>query len=179
MEEERAPERDQQAYTNMTIASLTIASLLNAHIATINSERQALWLRFTAMLLANALLYGFSLQLQAPTTLHACFVAGFGWALCMAWLVLTISSFRLFSLQIDAASRFARPQLEGIDEYANPVNVVWHTSPMIIGIQRRVARRPHWQFRAMVFVIVLFMLAYAFWLTHHIYYIFVFVEGPR
>jgi hypothetical protein len=71
MEEERAPERDQQAYTNMTIARLTIASLLNAHIATINSERQALWLCFTAMLLANALLYGFSLQLQAPTTLQA------------------------------------------------------------------------------------------------------------
>lgn len=179
MEEERAPERDQQAYTNMTLASLTIASLLNAHIATINSERQALWLRFTAMLLANALLYGSSLQVQAPTTLQVAFVAGFGWALCMAWLVLTISGFRLFSLQIDAASRFAQRQLEGIDEYANPVNVLWHTNPMIIGIQWRVPRRPSWQFRAMVFVIVLFVLAYAFWLTHHIYYIFVFVEGPR
>jgi hypothetical protein len=179
MKEERAPERDQQAYTNMTIASLTIASLLNAHIATINSERQALWLRFTAMLLANALLYGFSLQLQAPTTLQAAFVAGFGWALCMAWLVLTISGFRLFSLQIDAASRFAQRQLEGIDEHANPVNLLWHTNPMIIGIQWRVPRRPSWQFRAMVFVIILFMLAYAFWLTHHVYYIFVFVEGPR
>jgi hypothetical protein len=178
MEEERAPERGQLAYTNMTIAHLTIASLLNAHIATINSERQALWLRFTAMLLANALLYGFSLQLQAPTTLQAAFVAGFGWALCMAWLVLTISGFRLFSLQIDAASRFAQEQLEGIDEYANPVNLLY-TNSMIIGIQWRVPRRPLWQFRAMVFVIVLFMLAYASWLTHHIYYIFVFVEGPR
>jgi hypothetical protein len=179
MEEERAPERDQQAYINMTIARLTVASLLNAHIATINSERQALWLRFTAMLLANALLYGFSLQLQAPTTLQAAFVAGLGWALCLAWLVLTISGFRLFSLQIDAASQFAQRQLEGIDEYANPVNLLWHTNPMIIGIQWRVPRRPQWQLRAMVFVIVLFMLAYAFWVTHHIYYIFVFVEGPR
>jgi hypothetical protein len=179
MEEERAPERGQQAYINMTIARLTVASLLNAHIATINSERQALWLRFTAMLLANALLYGFSLQLQAPTTLQAAFVAGFGWALCLAWLVLTVSSFRLFSLQIDAASQFAQPQLEGIDEYANPVNLLWHLNPMIIGIHRRVARRPRWQLRAMVFVIVLFMLAYAFWLAHHVYYIFVFVEGPR
>jgi hypothetical protein len=174
MEEKRAPEMDQQEYTNMTIASL-----LNTHIATINSERQALWLGFTAMLLANALLYGFSLQLQAPTTLQAAFVAGFGWALCMAWLVLTISGFRLFSLQLDAASRFARRQLEGIDEYANPVNLLLHSNPMIISVQWRVPRRPHWQFRAMVFVIVLFMLAYAFWLTHHIYYIFVFVEGPR
>jgi uncharacterized membrane protein len=97
----------------------------------------------------------------------------------MAWLVLTIGGFRLFSLQIDAASQLAQRQLEGIDEYANPVNLLWHTNPMIIGIQWRVPRRPRWQFRAMVFVIVLFMLAYGFWLTHHIYYIFVFVEGPR
>jgi hypothetical protein len=174
MEERKAPERSQQEYGNMTIASL-----LNAHVATINSERQALWLRFTAMLLANALLYGFSLQLEAPTTLQAAFAAGFGWALCMAWLVLTISGFRLFSLQLDAASQFARRQLEGIDEYANPVNLLWHTSPMIISVQWREPRSPRWHFRAMVFVIVLFMLAYAFLLSHHIYYIFVFVEGPR
>src|SRR5262245_35324605 len=95
MEERKAAERDQQEYTNVTIVSL-----LNAHIATINSERQALWLRFTAMLMTNAFLYGYSQQLQAPTTLQAAFAAGFGWALCMAWLVLTISGFRLFSLQL-------------------------------------------------------------------------------
>jgi hypothetical protein len=174
MEERRAPERGQQEYTN-----ITIASLLNAHIATVNSERQALWLRFTAMLMANALLYGFSQQLQAPTTLQAAFAAGFGWALCMAWLVLTISGFRLFNLQIDAASRFAKPQLDRIDEYANPVNLLWYTNPLVIGVEWREPRRPRWQFRAMVFVILLFMLAYAFWLGHHIYYIFVFIEGPR
>ena len=45
MEERKAAERNQQEYTDVTIASL-----LNAHTATINSERQALWLRFTAML---------------------------------------------------------------------------------------------------------------------------------
>ena len=50
---------------------------------------------------------------------------------------------------------------------------------MIISVQWREPRSTRWQFRAMVFVIVLFMLAYAFWLTHHIYYIFVFFEGPR
>jgi hypothetical protein len=174
MEEKGSLERDQQAYTDMKIANL-----LNGHIATINSERQALWLRYTAMLLANALLYGFFIQLQAPTTLQAAFAAGFGWALCMAWLVLTVSGFRLFSLQVDAASRFAKPQLEGIDEYANPVNLQWYADPTLIGIQWRVPRRPRWQFRTMVFVIVLFMLAYAFWFVHHLYYMFVFIEGPR
>jgi hypothetical protein len=174
MEEKRSLDRDQQAYSDVTIARL-----LNVHIAALNSERQVLWLGYTAMLLANALLYGFFIQLEAPTTLQAAFAAGFGWALCMAWLVLTISGFRLFSLQVDAASRFAKPQLEGIDEYANPVNLLWETDPMLIGIQWRVPRKPRWQFRAMVFIIALFMLAYGFGLAHHLYYIFVFVEGPR
>ena len=174
MEEKGSLERDQQTYTNMTIASL-----LDAHIATINSERQAVWLRYMAMLLTNAILYSSFVQLQAPTTLQTIFAAGFGWALCMAWLVLTISSFRLFTLQLDAASHFARLQLAAISEYANPVNIEQNLDPSLIGFQWRVPRRDRWQFRTVVFVIVLFMFAYTFWLAHHLYYIFIFVEGPQ
>jgi hypothetical protein len=178
MEEKGSLEADQQEYTK-TIASLTTASLLNAHIATINSERQCLWLRFTAMLLANALLYGFFLQLQAPTTLQAVFAAGFGWALCMTWLILTIGSYHLLISQLEAAGAFAKFQLAAISKYANPVNIELDAEPILIGFEWRRSRRNQWQFLTMVFVIVLFMLAYAFWLIHHIYYIFVFVEGPR
>jgi hypothetical protein len=152
---------------------------LNAHIAAINAERQVLALRYSVILLANALLYGFFLQLQAPTTLQVGFGAGFGWVFCMAWLVLTVSDFRLFTLQLDAASAFARPQFEEIQEYANPVNLQRYTDPLLVGVQWRGPRSPVWQFRTMLGVIFLFMLAYAFWLVHHIYYIFIFVEGPR
>jgi hypothetical protein len=174
MEERGTLQEAHQAYFN-----LTIASLLNAHIVTISSERQALWLRYTAMLLANALLYGFFIQLQAPTTLQIGFAAGFGWVLCMAWLVLTVSGFRSFMLQLDAASAFAEPRLEAIHEFANPINSYRTSDPILIGIQWREPRRESWQLRAMVFVIFLFMLAYAFWLAHHLYYMFIFVEGPR
>ena len=174
MEEKGSLEREQQTYPNMTIASL-----LDAHIATINSERQAVWLRYMAMLLTNALLYGSFTQLQAPTTLQTVFAAGFGLALCMAWLVLTINSFRLFTLQLNAASRFARLQLATISEHANPVNIEQSLDPTLLSFQWRVPRRNRWQFRTMVFVIVLFMLAYTFWLAHHLYYIFIFLEGPR
>jgi hypothetical protein len=179
MEEKRPLEKDQQDYIDRTIAMLTIASLLNAHIATINSERQGLWLRFTAMLLANALLFGFFLQLQAPTTLQALLAAGFGWALCMTWLILTISSFDLLILQLEAAGTFAKLELATISKYANPVNIELDAEPFLIGFELRRARRNQWQFLTTVFIIVLFMLAYAFWLTHHIYYIFIFAEGPR
>jgi hypothetical protein len=174
MEEKGSLDKAQQASANMIVATL-----LNAHIATINSERQVVWLRYMAMLLTNALLYGSLMQLQAPTTLQTILAVGFGWALCLAWLVLTISSSRQFTLQLEAASRFARLQLATISEYANPMNIGQDPDPVLIGFQWRVLRKTRWQFCAMVFVIVLFMLAYASWLAHHLYYIFVFVEGPR
>ena len=174
MEERGSPQEAHQAYFNMTIASL-----LNAHIVTIGSERQALWLRYTAMLLANALLYGSFVQLQAATTLQVGFAAGFGWALCIAWLALTVSGFRSFIRQLDAASAFAIPQLDAIHEFANPVNSFRYSDPLLIGIQWRGPQRAPGQLRIMVFVIILFMLAYAFWLAHHLYYMFIFAEGPR
>jgi hypothetical protein len=174
MEEKGALERDQQAYSYMTIARL-----LNAHIAAVNSERQALWLGYAAMLLANALLYGFFIQLQAPTTLQAAFATGFGWAFCMTWLILTISSFRQFMLQLDTARDFARLQLAAINRYANPVNIEEDIEPLLVGFESRRPRGNRLRFLTMIFVIFLFMFAYAFWFTHHLYYIFVFFEGPR
>jgi hypothetical protein len=174
MEEKGALERDQQAYTKTTIARL-----LNAHIAAINSERQALWLVYTAMLLANTLLYGFIIQLPAPTTLQAAFLTGFGWVLCMTWLILTVSSFRQFIQQLDAASDFAKWELAAISKYANPVNIEEDFEPLLIGFESRRPRGNRLRFLTMIFVIFLFMLAYIFWLVHHVYYIFVFVEGPR
>jgi hypothetical protein len=107
---------------HLPYANMTMASLLNAHIANVNSERQALWLRYGTMLQANALLYGFFLTAGTLTTLQVAFAAGLGLALCMTWLVMTISSFRLFSLRLDVTSRLARSELDAISEYANPVS---------------------------------------------------------
>ena len=149
---------------------MTIASLLNAHIAAINSERQALWLRFATMLQTNAIIYGFFMTARALTTLQVSFAAGFGLALCMAWLVMTISGFRLFSLRLDMASRLAQSELAAIDEYANPINTA---------IRWRYGPRGRWLFPMMVLTIVVFMLAYAFLLAHYLYYAIVFFEGPR
>jgi hypothetical protein len=180
MEGEGPLERIQQEYTNIhqQYTNIMIASLLNAHIATINSERQVIWRLFTAMMLANALLYGFFLQLEAPTRLQVIFAVGLGGALCMAWLILTISSFRLFMLQLDAAGGFARFQLAQISKYANPALIEEEFDPLIIGIEWRRTRRIYWIFYTMLFVIILFIVAYALWLVHHLYYIFIFNEGP-
>lgn len=164
-------EKQEYVTTNhLPYNSMTMASLLNAHIAAVNSERQSLWLRYGNMLQANALLYGFFMTARALTTLQVGFVAGFGLVLCMTWLVLTISGFRLFSLRLDVASRLARSEFAAIDEYANPANTAVHW---------RYGPRGRWLFPMMVLVIVFFMLAYAFLLAHHLYYMFMFVEGPR
>jgi hypothetical protein len=164
---------EQQAYmitNHLPYGNITMASLLNAHIAAINSERQALWLRYGTMLQTNALLYGFFMTARALTTLQVSFAAGFGLALCMTWLVLTISGFRLFSLRLDVASRLAQSELAAIDEYANPMNtaIPWRYGP-----------RGRWLLPMMVLIIVLFMLAYVFLLAHYLYYAIVFFEGPR
>jgi hypothetical protein len=163
MDERVMPGTDQAPHADMVIASL-----LNAHISTINSEQQAIWQRYTAMLLANTVVFGVFTQVQAPTTPQVYFVSGFGVALCVAWLVSTISGFRWFSRRLEASKRFAWPALTAIEAYANPVN---------IGTDWAQGRR--WIARMAVFVIGLFILAYAFLLAHHLYYTLLFFEGPR
>jgi hypothetical protein len=149
---------------------LVITSLVNAHVSIINTERQALWQRYSAMLLANAVLLGFFTQLQPPTRLQVYFASGFGLVLCLAWLVLTVHGFRLFLMRLDLSSRFAWSELSALDEYANPIT---------IGIDWVGGPRGGWMFRKALIVIGLFMLAYTFLLAHHFYYIFIFFEGPR
>jgi hypothetical protein len=164
MEERRLSTKDQ-----LPSADIAIISLLDEHISIINSERQALWQVYAAMLVANAITLGFFSREQGSTTLQVYFASGFGFALCIAWLVLTISGFAMFFIRLDASRHFSWSQLAALGEDANPLNndIYWAQRP-----------RDRWMFRMAVFVIVLFMLAYAFLLAHHLYYTMVFFEGP-
>jgi hypothetical protein len=147
---------------------LVSTSLLAAHIALITAERQALWQRYTALLLANAILLGFFTQLQAPTKIQVYFVSGFGVALCLAWLISTISGMRLSVFRLDAAGRFAWSELSALEEDANP---------LLIDIQLAPWSQGDWGFRMAIAIIGLFMLGYLFVLVHYLYYMFFFVEG--
>jgi hypothetical protein len=149
---------------------VVIMSLFYAHISIINSERQAIWQGYAAMLVANAIILGVFSREQALTTLQMYSVSGFGLALCMAWLVLTTSGFRTLFMRLDASRHSSWSQVAALDEYANPFNVDAHWAQM---------PRGRWMFGTAVFVIVLFMLAYVLLLAHHVYYTVVFFEGPR
>jgi hypothetical protein len=164
MEEPRFSMRDQ-----LRSADVMLIRLLEAHILILNSERQALWQTYGAMLLANAIILGVFPRQQGPTPLHVYFASGFGLALCLAWLVLTINGFARFFMRLDASSHFSWSQLADLGEYANPFDIDNHWASRLRG--RRM-------FRMAVFVIVLFMLAYVFLLAHHLYYTLVFFEGP-
>ena len=144
-------------------------NLFEAHIAMIQLEQQGLWQRYTAMLLAEAIILGSFGWVQAPTALQVYFVSGFGLALCTAWFVSTVSGSKLLVMRLDAASQFAWASLTMHDEYANP----------IYGIKRRYGHQGGWIVAMALGVIGLFMCAHLFLLAHHLYYRFLFFEGPR
>jgi hypothetical protein len=164
MEEQPIPIRGHSPFPDSVIMSL-----LDAHISIINSERQAIWQSYAAMLVANAIILGIFSREQPPTRLQVYFASGFGLALCIAWLVLTVNGFAMFFMRLDASSHLFGSQLGALGEYANPFNVdaPWAQMP-----------RGRWVFRMAVFVVVLFMLAYTFLLAHYLYYTLFFFEGP-
>jgi hypothetical protein len=163
---------EQQQVTNsarLPAVDIGIASLFNTQIVMIHLEQQALWQRYTAMLVAEAILVGSFGWVQAPTALQVYFASGFGLALCVAWLVITVSGYKLGVMRLDVASHFALVYLARFGEHVNP----------IAGSQWRYRRKNGWILWIALCVIGLFMLAHAFVLVHYLYYTVLFFEGPR
>jgi hypothetical protein len=163
---------EQQKVTDgvrLPVVDIGIASLFNTQIAMLHSEQQALWQRYTAMLIAEAILLGSFGWVQAPTAFQVYFASGFGLALCMAWLVTTVSGYKLCAMRLEVASHFALVYLARFDEHINPID----------GSQWRYRRKNGLILWMALCVIGLFMLAHAFVLAHHLYYRFLFFEGPR
>jgi hypothetical protein len=146
-----------------------LASLFNTQIALMQGEQQALWQRYTAMLVAEAILVGSFGWVQTPTALQVYFAAGFGWALCLAWLLTTVSGYRLCMTRLEAARQFAVVYLARPDDYSDPIS----------GVQWHYRRQSGWLWWLALGIIGLFMLAHTFVLVHYLYYRFVFFEGPR
>jgi hypothetical protein len=163
---------EQQKVTNgarVPGVDIGIASLFNTQIAMIHLEQQALWQRYTAILVAEAILVGSFGWVQAPTALQVYFASGFGLALCLAWLVTTVSGYKLWVTRLDEASHFALMYLARFDDYDTPV----------VGSQWLYRRKHGWILWMALCIIALFMLAHAFVLVHYLYYRFLFFEGPR
>jgi hypothetical protein len=122
-------------------SDISMTGLFNAHVALLNSERQTIWQRYSAMLIANSFILGF-LDRQRPV-----FAALVGILLCAAWAIMTWSGYRLFLLEMAEMRRFVWP---GLPSGANPI------APSL-------AYRDagDWIYRMAWFVIALFGIAYA------------------
>ena len=163
---------EQQQVTNSTrlpAVDIGLASLFNTQITMIHLEQQTLWQRYTAMLVTEAILVGTFEWVQAPTAFQVYFASGFGLALCLAWLIITVSGYKLCVMRLDVASHFTLVYLARFGEHVNP----------IAGGQWRYRRKNGWILWMALCVIGLFMLGHAFVLAHYLYYRFLFVEGPR
>jgi hypothetical protein len=44
------------------LSDISMTGLFNAHVATINSERQAIWQRYNIMVFANSIIFAFSVS---------------------------------------------------------------------------------------------------------------------
>lgn len=122
-------------------SDICMTGLFSAHVALLNSERQTIWQRYSAMLIANSFILGF-LDRQRPV-----FAALVGILLCAAWAIMTWSGYRLFLLEMAEMRRFVWP---GLPSGANPI------APSL-------AYRDagDWIYRMAWFVIALFGIAYA------------------
>jgi hypothetical protein len=68
-------------------SDIALTGLFNAHMALINSERQAIWQRFTAMLIGNSIILNFLAAGPSPGRpwYEVIIGAWFGIVLCVCW----------------------------------------------------------------------------------------------
>jgi hypothetical protein len=121
-------------------SDISMTALFSSHVAMLNSERQAIWQRYSAMLVANSFFLAF-LDRQQPR-----FGALIGLLLCAAWAITTCSGYRLFFRQITGMEAFGwlgdPPPVNPIDVSADYVS------------------KGDWIYRMAIFVIALFAVAY-------------------
>lgn len=85
-------------------SDIALTNLFSAHLSAINSERQAIWSRYQAMLLANAII-------AVVTSGGRVLWWTVGLALCVLWFWMTVSGYRIYRDYIQTAGQFSWPEL--------------------------------------------------------------------
>lgn len=117
-----APEKTQEGrYTD-----IAFSNLLNIYAGQVNSARQVVWQRYTAMLIANSIFFGLIVSAEASYRKLGAVV---GIALCCIWVAMLLADWKLFKNRLLTASRFQWTHL-GPD--ANPFPAM-HTQEKWLG----------------------------------------------
>ena len=80
--------------------------LFNACISVVNSERSAVWQRYSTMLIANSIIIGFWVKHESGQSLHVVAGSVLGLFLCILWWLITEDGWRFFNLYSNIAGRF-------------------------------------------------------------------------
>ncbi|TSC77767.1 MAG: hypothetical protein G01um101429_970 [Parcubacteria group bacterium Gr01-1014_29] len=100
-------------------ADIALTGLFNVHANQISSERQAIWQRYTAMLIGNSIVLAFMGGVTS-SRYRAVVGALFGIVLCLFWYGMTKSGWRVFRMRVQLALTFAWTNL---DSRVNPFSV--------------------------------------------------------
>lgn len=78
------PTARKQPVDEEQFSEVAVTALFNAHIATRNSERQAIWQRYNAMFLVNSIVIGV-LSRETLNFLESIIDISFGICICILW----------------------------------------------------------------------------------------------
>lgn len=128
-------------------ADIALTGLFNVHAGQINSERQTIWQRYTAMFIGNSIVMSVASGTGRPLFQ---IIAGalLGLMLCVLWFSMTVSGWKVFRMRVDRALGFA---WTGLDPNANPFSVT---------IEYEAGRFGGWLYQFALWVIVLFSMFY-------------------
>jgi len=87
------------------------------HISICINSANLVWQRFSILLTANALIFGFLANKQTPTHYEVIFGTAFGLFLCFFWWMLVLAEWKYFTTWMSLLRRFSWPTL---GETANP-----------------------------------------------------------
>lgn len=97
-------------------SDISMTNLVGIFSDQISSERQTIWQRYAAMLVANSLIFGFLVS-RERTKIEIFSGVFFGIVLCIFWLIISIDGWKLHLYRRDEALKFVWTAL---NEKANP-----------------------------------------------------------
>ena len=104
-----------------TYSDIALTGLFNAHVALLNSERQAIWQRYNVMVLANSLIVVFLTQGDREKN-EIILAAIFGLLLCFVWWKISSEGWKVFSAYRNLGLRFSWAQFDTKDnKESNPL----------------------------------------------------------
>jgi hypothetical protein len=136
------------------LSDISMTGLFNAHVATINSERQAIWQRYNIMVFANSIIFSLSVSQITDYGTETITGAAVGLVLCLIWWKMFRGGLALYDFWKENAATFS---WQGLSEDANPYAI---ETKLRKGAASLGKANPKFVYRGGVLTIVIFGLGY-------------------